>query len=174
MLTAIEAHPNRAASTVREAGAAPVASRRWIYLDVLRALAILLVLGAHTPFRLPRETLLYPLFSLWKRIGWVGVDLFFVLSGFLIGGLLFADHRKRGAICYRRFFLRRFFKIWPAYLVFLAGTFAWDVGKGPGALSYNVRRSARAMLPNLVHAQNYYAPLAERIGHALALAVEEP
>jgi peptidoglycan/LPS O-acetylase OafA/YrhL len=173
MLTALDAERIPAATTVREAAAAPAASRRWIYLDVLRAVAILLVLGAHTPFRLPPETLFYPLFALWKRIGWAGVDLFFVLSGFLIGGLLFAEHRRRGAICYRRFFLRRFFKIWPAYLVFLAATFAWDVREGPGSLSRNVGRSAKAMWPYLVHAQNYYAPLVERIGHAWSLAVEE-
>ena len=47
-------------------------------LDALRAVAILLVLGRHADVS-----------ELWNRIGWSGVDLFFVLSGFLISGLLF-------------------------------------------------------------------------------------
>jgi peptidoglycan/LPS O-acetylase OafA/YrhL len=148
-------------------------SRRWVYLDVLRAVAILMVLGAHSWFRLPEGTFLQPLFALWKRIGWIGVDLFFVLSGFLIGGLLFAEQRRRGTIEYGRFFLRRCFKIWPPYLVFLTATFAWDVRDGPGRFSTNLWRSARSIWPYLVHAQNYYAPLVERIGHAWSLAVEE-
>jgi peptidoglycan/LPS O-acetylase OafA/YrhL len=150
--------------------------RRWIYLDVLRGLAILLVLGAHTPFRLPRDAALYHVFSVWKRIGWVGVDLFFVLSGFLIGGLLFAEHRRSGgSIAFGRFFVRRAFKIWPAYLLFLAAAFAWDVAEGTtGSLAGNLRESASAIWPYLVHAQNYYyGPFVERIGHAWSLAVEE-
>lgn len=170
--------PADTASTAAAAGGAvagPVPRHRWIYLDVLRGIAILLVLGAHTPFRLPHETLLYPLFSVWKRIGWVGVDLFFVLSGFLIGGLLFAEHRRTGgSIAIGRFMLRRAFKIWPAYLVFLAATFLWDVAAGTaGSLADNARASAAAIWPYLLHVQNYYGPLVERIGHAWSLAVEE-
>jgi peptidoglycan/LPS O-acetylase OafA/YrhL len=155
------------------AGAAP-RPRRWIHLDVLRGIAILLVLGAHTPFRLPRETYAYHFFELWKRIGWVGVDMFFVLSGFLIGGLLFTEHRRSGgSIAMGRFMIRRAFKIWPAYLVFLAATFVWDVADRTGTFPSRIGRSASAIWPYLVHAQNYHAPLVERIGHAWSLAVEE-
>ena len=51
-------------------------------IDVLRGLAILLVLGRHNPY-----------YELWRRVGWIGVDLFFVLSGFLISGLLFSEYK---------------------------------------------------------------------------------
>ena len=50
-------------------------------LDVLRGLAILLVLGEHDYVS-----------DTWTRIGWTGVDLFFVLSGFLISGLLYSEY----------------------------------------------------------------------------------
>ncbi len=77
-------------------------------IDVLRGVAILLVLGRHHPY-----------YGLWHRAGWIGVDLFFVLSGFLISGLLFAEYKSLGEINFRRFFIRRGFKIYPAYYCFL-------------------------------------------------------
>jgi peptidoglycan/LPS O-acetylase OafA/YrhL len=60
-------------------------------LDLLRGLAILLVLGRHPVIKPPESGLLGLFGSTWQRFGWTGVDLFFVLSGFLIGGLLFAE-----------------------------------------------------------------------------------
>ena len=56
------------------------ASNRNQSLDVLRCIAILLVVGFHLPY-----------YDYWGRFGWIGVDLFFVLSGFLISGLLFQE-----------------------------------------------------------------------------------
>jgi len=76
-------------------------------LDVLRGVAVLLVLGYHAQF---------PAF----RIGWSGVDLFFVLSGFLISGLLFSDYKKFGHIRLGRFWFRRAFKILPSLYSLLA------------------------------------------------------
>ena len=50
------------------------------------------------------------------------MDLFFVLSGFLISGLLFSEYKKRKAISFKRFFIRRGLKIYPAFYVFLLVT----------------------------------------------------
>jgi peptidoglycan/LPS O-acetylase OafA/YrhL len=47
------------------------------------------------------------------------VDLFFVLSGFLISGLLFSEYKKRHTIDFKRFFFRRGLKIYPAFYAFL-------------------------------------------------------
>jgi peptidoglycan/LPS O-acetylase OafA/YrhL len=80
-------------------------------LDILRGIAILLVLGSH-----------YDYFHLWARIGWCGVDLFFVLSGFLISGLLFSEYRRTNQIDMMHFWIRRSFKIWPPFYVFMAVT----------------------------------------------------
>jgi peptidoglycan/LPS O-acetylase OafA/YrhL len=157
--------------------ALPLGGPRWLYLDVLRGVAILLVVGIHTSFRLPDDAWGHRFFLAWRQIGWVGVDLFFVLSGFLIGGLLFAEHRNTGRIRYGRFFLRRTFKIWPTYLVFLAATFAydlWDVPDRSEAMLSRLGHSASAIWPYIIHIQNYYeSPLMEKIGHAWSLAVEE-
>lgn len=84
-------------------------------LDTLRALAILLVLCFHYP----REGA-PAWFAAFARIGWAGVDLFFVLSGFLIGRQLLAplttgERPQAGA-----FYLRRLLRILPSYWVVLA------------------------------------------------------
>ena len=77
-------------------------------LDVLRGIAVIAVVGHHHAY--------YPL---WFRVGRFGVDLFFVLSGFLISGLLFAEYKSTNSINFGRFFVRRGFKIYPAYFFFL-------------------------------------------------------
>ena len=52
--------------------------------------------------------------------GWTGVDLFFVLSGFLLGGILMKELQVTHHLDILRFYIRRAFKIWPAYYFFLA------------------------------------------------------
>ncbi len=62
--------------------------------------------------------------SLFQRLathGNLGVDLFFAISGFLICGLLLEEHRSTHTIDLRRFYLRRCFRILPAYYAALAG-----------------------------------------------------
>lgn len=100
-----------------------VSARRIPGLDLLRAIAVLLVIGRHLrPPGAECSPLLRKLFQLWQRGGWVGVDLFFVLSGFLVAGLLFREYRRRGTLDLPRFYLRRGLKIYPAFFVFLALT----------------------------------------------------
>ncbi len=73
-------------------------------LDFLRGIAILLVLLRH------QHLCIYT-----SNMGWIGVDLFFVLSGFLVSGLLFREYQKFGDINPGRFLIRRGFKIYPIY-----------------------------------------------------------
>ncbi|MCW2496979.1 acyltransferase [Jatrophihabitans sp.] len=55
------------------------------------------------------------------RGGWVGLDVFFVLSGFLITTTLLDEVEQTGSFSLGAFYLRRVLRLWPAYLVFLAG-----------------------------------------------------
>ncbi|MFM2082181.1 MAG: hypothetical protein RL380_872 [Verrucomicrobiota bacterium] len=89
-------------------------------IDILRVVAVLLVMGRHMD-RCPASVspALHWLTDVWQLGGWVGVDLFFVLSGFLVSGLLFREHDRHGAISLKAFLIRRGFKIYPAFWVML-------------------------------------------------------
>ena len=76
-------------------------------LDGLRAIAVMLVLAYHA--RVP-----------FADGGFIGVDLFFVLSGYLITRLLFAEQDRRGRIDVWAFYLRRLRRLYPALLLMLA------------------------------------------------------
>ncbi len=98
-------------------------SIRLTQLDCLRAIAVLLVLGRH--MRAPpaaSHPLILAVATLWARCGWVGVDLFFVLSGFLVSGLLFREFASFRTIHFGQFFIRRGMKIYPPFYFFLAFT----------------------------------------------------
>lgn len=82
-------------------------------LDTLRAAAILMVIARHS-----LEYLKKPLPDLFNH-GWAGVDLFFVLSGYLIGSQLFKEVRATGEVSARRFYFKRAFRILPPYLLML-------------------------------------------------------
>jgi peptidoglycan/LPS O-acetylase OafA/YrhL len=90
-------------------------------LDGLRGLAILVVLihnasGLDAAGSLPEKLWLFVVGA-----GWIGVQLFFVLSGFLITGILLDNRDKPRAL--RTFYLRRSFRIFPLYYAFLIGRF---------------------------------------------------
>jgi peptidoglycan/LPS O-acetylase OafA/YrhL len=117
-------------------------SSRNTNLDALRGIAILLVLGRHLQY-----------FPLWTKVGWAGVDLFFVLSGFLISGLLFQEWKTRGAIDFKRFYIRRAFKIYPAFYLLLLVTAIVNPTL-PGIVSHPI--TWKAMLAEVFFVQNYF------------------
>jgi peptidoglycan/LPS O-acetylase OafA/YrhL len=86
-------------------------------LDGVRAIAIIGVLLTHAGV---------PLFE----AGWLGVDLFFALSGFLITTLLLEEHARVGAVSYKDFLARRALRLMPAYLLYVAamtyGIWGWS------------------------------------------------
>ena len=83
-------------------------------LDGLRFFAFILVFIHH-------NTLFanIPYLSVLKVNGWIGVDLFFVLSAYLFSYLLIAENKKTNTINFRKFYIRRIFRIWPIYFLFV-------------------------------------------------------
>lgn len=152
---------------------------RLLPLDFLRGIAVLLIIARHWDITNNAGSL-FPLANAWQHVGWMGVDLFFVLSGFLVGGLLFVEYKKRDHIDVRRFIIRRGFKIWPSYYVYLAFVAL--------RLRQRTHLSGTDLLytltPNLLHIQNYVAPISTPSGvdlvtigtplvHTWTLAIEE-
>ncbi|WP_458071247.1 acyltransferase family protein [Rhodanobacter sp. BL-MT-08] len=89
-------------------------------LDLLRALAIVSVICTHSWLV---GGMGYG-FGWIERYGWMGVDLFFVLSGYLIGHQLFVRYERSGRLHLKAFYRQRAYRILPAYLVVLALYFA--------------------------------------------------
>jgi peptidoglycan/LPS O-acetylase OafA/YrhL len=81
-------------------------------LDGLRAFAIFGVLLVHSNFALQT-----PLLEMYRSWGWIGVDLFFVISGYLITTILLVTKDKPAY--YRNFYARRGLRIWPLYYLLL-------------------------------------------------------
>lgn len=79
-------------------------------MDTLRAVAIMSVVLAHTVLSYGAPSYLAPL-----QFGGTGVDLFFVLSGWLLGGQLFKELTREGGVNVRRFWYRRWMRTMPAY-----------------------------------------------------------
>ena len=153
----------------RPAGAA---ARRLVELDVLRAVAVVAVLGSHFPFlgKLDRLHVPAPVLAalrVWERAGWLGVDLFFVLSGFLVSGLLFREYARDRRVDGKTFFLRRGLKIYPAFYFFLlvSAPLIAKIADPVPPVVYWVRFAGEVMF-----LQNYYGSL---WNHTWTLAVEE-
>jgi peptidoglycan/LPS O-acetylase OafA/YrhL len=133
--------------------------RRNINLDALRAIAIFMVLGRHAG----DSGYLAYWTRAWARVGWAGVDLFFVLSGFLVSGLLFMGYQEQRKIEFSRFYIRRGLKIWPAFYVLIASGLLIDLARG-----HSVPKSE--LLSELVFMQSYFKGI---WGITWSLAVEE-
>ncbi|HXN21361.1 MAG TPA: acyltransferase [Candidatus Dormibacteraeota bacterium] len=122
-------------------------------LDILRCIAVVLVMIHHSG-----------MWTFFTRVGWLGVDLFFVLSGFLISGLLFSEYKRRTTISLKRFFIRRGLKIYPAFYVFLLLT---------GIISYAAFRTASTparYVHEVLFVMNYEQGVWD---HTWTLAIEE-
>jgi peptidoglycan/LPS O-acetylase OafA/YrhL len=101
-------------------------------LDGLRAIAILLVLWVHFPF-VENSKLSHAVWSVGQmiRAGYIGVDLFFVLSGFLITRILLEERLRTGNVSFRRFYMKRALRIFPIYYLCIA-VYALFFFKGDG------------------------------------------
>ncbi len=133
-------------------------------LDHLRALAITLVFLYH--YKIPifghPEWL-----TDFAKFGWTGVDLFFVLSGFLIASQLFSQMKKGKTISFKQFFLKRFFRIIPAFWVVVAIYYFIP--------SFHERESLSPLWRFLTFTQNFGLDIKKcgTFSHSWSLCVEE-
>lgn len=139
------------------------------FLDGFRTVAMIWVLIHHMNYLfkvylyLPRP--ISAAFNRFAFIGSVGVDIFFVISGFLISGLLLED--LESGIRIKRFYLRRFFKIFPQYILVVMVGIVWvlSLGAQKGNLLFSIVSYAFLF-------QNYLQPIGT-IAHLWTIAVEE-
>ena len=92
--------------------------RRLVALDGVRAIAVLLVMASHFERFITPVAWIVP-FKTIMTYGWIGVDLFFALSGFLITGILLATREDRHYLL--SFYARRVIRIFPIYYATLIG-----------------------------------------------------
>ena len=153
-----DATPDRSTQSVRG---------RLDRIDLLRGVAVLLVMLRHLQVPRPIDPAwLGTAIDLARRPAWSGVDLFFVLSGFLVSGLLFQEYRRFGSVQVGRFLIRRAFKIYPGFYFMLAAVYllAHWTGGAPERIQ---------LLRQALFIQNYF-PIPSQIWiHTWSLAVEE-
>ncbi len=141
------------------------AARRIPSLDGLRALSILLVIISHL-----LGTRGFPVgpraLGATGDFGYLGVRVFFVISGFLITSLLLDEQARTGTVSLRGFYARRAWRIFPAFYTFVAamclasvvGTLALRSGDIVAALTYTM---------------NYHYDRSWELGHLWSLSIEE-
>jgi peptidoglycan/LPS O-acetylase OafA/YrhL len=110
--------PESAAASTLQLASIPDWSIRIPGLDGLRGIAILLVLLRHSFFGMETGSRFLAKILAAGQLTWSGVDLFFVLSGFLIGGILL-DARESPRY-FQTFYIRRAYRIFPLYGVITA------------------------------------------------------
>jgi len=129
-------------------------------LDLLRTAAILLVAVFHIHLEHAPRFLL-PV----QQCGWMGVDLFFVLSGYLIGSQLLRPYTRNAVPSVRLFFLRRAFRVLPAFLVVLFVYFLFP--------AFRERPNLPDLWRFLTFTQNFGLQAPAAFSHDWSLCVEE-
>jgi peptidoglycan/LPS O-acetylase OafA/YrhL len=140
-------------------------SRNIPSLDGLRAISVIMVVAAHMNGSLAR---LVPFVPFWLYLVWgaLGVQTFFVISGFLITHILLKELNATGTISLKRFYFRRAFRIFPPFYAYLAVALALTLaGVFVGRLS--------AFLVAATYTWNYLGGGSELLEHTWSLSLEE-
>jgi peptidoglycan/LPS O-acetylase OafA/YrhL len=103
--------------------------------------------------------------------GWIGVSLFFTLSGYLITSLLLTEHTRTGTIALRAFYRRRAARLGPALLLALAGMVALWTVQGSAPVAFANALITLTFLANIARAA-FHGAMAPT-GYAWSLALEE-
>jgi peptidoglycan/LPS O-acetylase OafA/YrhL len=135
-------------------------------LDGVRAIAVLFVIAFHLGLFVFRSSRFSSLL--------LGVDAFFVLSGYLITTLLLNEARRFGGVDFKAFYARRALRLLPALgvVLVLAGFFSWRLGMWMPQAGRSFPMSA---LLTLLYVGNWFVPYGglNLLGHTWSLAIEE-
>ena len=143
--------------------------RNYKPIDGIRAIAIIWVIIFHAwlfqynLFTDVGDKIFENPFLIWISKGDLGVDLFFVISGFLIGTILFKEFKKNNKLNFKRFYIRRFLRLMPVYIFsMIIGVYFLD---GTPAGNWQMAWS------NLLYINNYIRD--SYMGWTWSLAIEE-
>ena len=106
-----------------------------------------------------------PTFGWLSTVGWVGVDLFFVLSGYLIGNQVFGGMARQHPLSLSRFYARRALRTWPVFWLVLAAYFIFPAAMGG--------KTPPPLWAFLAFTQNYQLQPGTAFSHAWSLCIEE-
>ena len=147
-------------------------------IDGVRAVSVLLVLVGHlfhfhsSLFTLREETDFLSTFFGFFRAD-LAVDMFFVISGFLIGTILFKEYKKTSKISYKTFFFERFFRLMPVYYFSLFLTWLlYNIASSDGG-NLEISLMMNNYWYNVFYINNFLEVNLQFMGWCWSLAVEE-
>ncbi|MGZ6963662.1 MAG: acyltransferase family protein [Acidimicrobiia bacterium] len=140
-------------------------------LTGLRGVAVLLVVMLHSA-PLGPATFRSPPYNFWRG-GFLGVDLFFAISGFLITSLLLEERESSGRVSFRNFYARRALRLLPALYVMLAAYATYSI-----ITRLDWYQTRTSIIWAVCYASNFQlllkpASVAPGLGHLWSLAIEE-
>lgn len=150
-------------------------------IDGVRAFAIIWVVIFHLPFfhlgSFTAEALqiFTGPWTQWTSRGDMGVDFFFVISGYLIGTILLGEYRKTGGIQVKRFYARRFLRLIPVYVVvMLAGApLVHNIPTSSILMEFPPWMNFDTIWANLLYVNNFLPINEQYMGWCWSLAIEE-
>jgi peptidoglycan/LPS O-acetylase OafA/YrhL len=150
-------------------------------VDGVRAAAILWVMSYHLVlFHLGSFTneaiaIATGRWTQWTSRGDMGVDLFFVISGYLIGTILLREYQKSGTLQIGRFYLRRFLRLIPVYSVaMIVGLyFVHNIPREAVLMEFPPFMNADNMWANFLYVNNFLPINRQYMGWCWSLAIEE-
>lgn len=146
-------------------------------LDGLRGIAIGLVLLAHFGSQIPADSAATKWCQAFCKSGWIGVDIFFVLSGFLITGILFES--RDSLRYYQTFYCRRALRIFPLYYGVLVITILALPAIGVDLVGRGVANNQLSLWlyysnwPTGIHGPSAFRGTVLNFSHLWSLAIEE-